>query len=81
MAKLEVIGSGVSYAVLDCGVEIGGPYYSFEQAQTALDRFARKSGIKERRCLTCDGLFESEGAHNRMCDGCRVNTEIYHGAV
>lgn len=81
MAKFEVIGSGVSYAVMGAGVEVGGPYYNFDQAQSALDGFVRKSGIKERRCLTCDELFMSEGAHNRMCDRCRTNSDIYQGAV
>ena len=26
---------------------------------------------KERKCLTCQELFWSEGAHNRMCTDCR----------
>ena len=26
-----------------------------------------------RACLTCGAAFDSAGAHNRMCDGCREN--------
>lgn len=27
-----------------------------------------------RNCLRCDGLFRSQGPHNRMCNGCRRET-------
>lgn len=28
---------------------------------------------KQRTCLTCGAAFLSEGAHNRMCGGCRAS--------
>jgi len=28
--------------------------------------------LKERNCMTCSVKFLSEGAHNRLCDRCRV---------
>lgn len=27
--------------------------------------------IKKRRCLNCDGWFNSEGSHNRICHICK----------
>lgn len=30
-----------------------------------------------RNCLTCGAPFKSEGAHNRMCNGCRAGDTNY----
>lgn len=82
MAKFEVIGCGISYAVAGPdGTKVGGPYYNNDQAENARDEFERIAKMKERRCMTCDVLFMSEGAHNRMCDPCRGNRDIFEGAV
>jgi len=40
-------------------------------AENALERIARKSRVRVRRCMTCAAPFESEGPHNRMCKSCR----------
>lgn len=29
--------------------------------------------LRPARCLRCWGTFQSEGAHNRMCDECRAS--------
>lgn len=82
MAKFEVIGSGVSYMVAGPdGTKVGGPYYNHDQAENAREEFERRAKIKERPCMTCGDLFMSEGAHNRMCDPCRKDTDVFEGAV
>ena len=30
-----------------------------------------KNPTTTRKCMTCGAKFESEGAHNRMCNECR----------
>lgn len=40
--------------------------------------------MQERLCLSCNTPFESQGAHNRMCDPCRSKTSLdtqfgFHG--
>lgn len=32
---------------------------------------ARRKGTTERACMCCGKTFLSEGAHNRLCGGCR----------
>lgn len=39
----------------------------------AFDR--ARAAPRERDCITCQTKFPSEGAHNRMCDGCRSTAE------
>jgi len=36
---------------------------------------APEKKYKRRSCLSCSGKFESEGAHNRICDGCKRSHE------
>lgn len=31
------------------------------------------ASLQQRRCMTCGGMFGSEGSHNRMCEPCREN--------
>jgi len=35
------------------------------------DEITKKSKLKERKCLSCDVKFMSEGPHIRKCDKCR----------
>lgn len=52
-------------------------YGSKTQAETridALENEARREGHKRRPCITCGASFLSEGAHNRMCNGCRSHS-------
>lgn len=83
MSKHEVIGCGFTYTVVIDGKMVGGPYGSFWAAEHACDDFTRQSKMKERPCITCRDLFESEGAHNRMCDPCRkgIKGESFHEGV
>lgn len=32
-----------------------------------------KAETKPRACITCGTVFKSQGAHHRMCGGCRHN--------
>jgi len=34
----------------------------------------RADEAKFRQCLSCNGAFESEGWHNRLCPKCRKQT-------
>ncbi|PKP85842.1 MAG: hypothetical protein CVT80_00455 [Alphaproteobacteria bacterium HGW-Alphaproteobacteria-2] len=40
-------------------------------AENACHRMERESRARVRPCLRCGRKFGSEGAHNRLCDGCR----------
>lgn len=40
-------------------------------SEVEMEVFRRKSLVKPRNCISCGQKFQSEGAHNRMCDGCR----------
>jgi len=31
----------------------------------------RTTRMKQRPCLRCDRMFQSEGPHNRLCQACR----------
>jgi hypothetical protein len=61
------------------GVMLAGPYKSRVAAErrlkTVLAVESKHSKPRQERrripCLTCRGLFLSEGPHNRMCPRCR----------
>lgn len=40
------------------------------------ERAAKASKFKVRACLRCQRDFESEGAHHRMCNGCRLYAPV-----
>ena len=43
----------------------------YQSAQMRASRRApRLSTVKNRSCLRCKNLFQSQGAHNRICSGC-----------
>ncbi|MCL6285585.1 hypothetical protein M3P21_18810 [Ruegeria sp. 2012CJ41-6] len=49
------------------------------EKRDALEHAAR---MKERNCLRCATPFMSEGAHHRMCNGCRQSVRtMFEGAV
>ena len=69
--------SGQGYFVVSpSDVRVSGPYHSKENALTNRDARQRQADAKARRgprpCLCCGAVFESEGAHNRMCGPCRL---------
>jgi len=33
---------------------------------------SRKASARQRMCLSCQRKFISEGAHHRICDGCKT---------
>ncbi len=50
-----------------------------EMKREKLERAARR---KRRPCITCGGVFLSDGPHHRMCKGCRAwASDVYQGAV
>lgn len=74
--RLEIrIGGGGHYRIYDAGRPITGKYSQFALAEARLlnirQQRERDRKSKVRPCLTCGQTFKSEGAHNRMCDGCR----------
>ena len=66
-----VTGRGFAWRVTFRGAPITRDYRYFHKAQEACDTLSRRAGITDRPCITCGGMFESEGVHNRMCDKCR----------
>lgn len=75
--KLSVQKFMYGYAVFDMqGRKVSGSFSGIALAearcfemQRAQERAAR---IRKRPCLRCKAPIESEGAHHRMCKGCRA---------
>lgn len=44
-------------------------------ADKSADPIDRRKVAKQRKCLTCQKNFWSEGAHNRMCGTCKKSEE------
>jgi DNA-binding transcriptional MerR regulator len=43
------------------------------QMKWDMDGFSLEIKPKDKRkCLSCSSVFDSEGPHNRICDGCRA---------
>lgn len=62
-----------TYAVVDAnGKAVSQEYWTEMDADAALDRLMRAAKTLTRPCICCQKPFESEGAHNRMCDRCRL---------
>ena len=59
------------YFVLQDGEVVSAGYSNNNVALTMLATLQYKAGLVERDCITCRKPFMSEGAHHRMCDGCR----------
>ncbi|ANT39877.1 hypothetical protein RGUI_0806 [Rhodovulum sp. P5] len=75
MSKLRIELVGGCYVVFDGGKRVGGQYSThalaaarMENIQRARERAAR---VRKRPCLCCGHVFDSEGAHNRLCPECR----------
>jgi hypothetical protein len=77
---------GHGWYVIDPEGNQVGKYHANRTAALAAKRGAvRKRGFAERHsiraCITCRASFQSEGAHNRMCQGCRTaassDTAVY----
>lgn len=60
-----------SYAVYDGKRRVAGTFSSRHLAEAARERLEREARRRVRPCLCCGAPFESEGAHHRMCKGCR----------
>jgi hypothetical protein len=52
------------------------------QMKWRLDMFSLVVKPKvQRKCLSCQATFYSEGAHNRRCDGCREKSNTSASVV
>lgn len=76
MAGFAVEGSGGTYLVMRDGVTVGGPYANKWWAEDACDALEHTACLRERPCITCGTLIMSGGAHHRMCNTCRHNTDF-----
>lgn len=71
MSLISYVGLNRTYFVTKDGEVVDGPYSERETALRAVEALKRLSKTRTRKCITCSENFVSEGAHNRMCDGCR----------
>ena len=67
---------GPDYEVL--GLAYPSPLFKTRAAAeawmaTAVAKLPATRQPRQRACLTCGAAFLSEGAHNRMCGGCRAS--------
>ena len=58
------------YAVFRDGVQVTGKL-DRSRAEERATKLAYQAKGSMRACITCRRQFQSEGAHNRMCDPCR----------
>lgn len=68
---LQVQGFSRAWAVYDGQERISGYFGNHSLAADCMANKERRANIKIRPCMCCQANFESEGAHNRMCDKCR----------
>ena len=47
---------------------------------TSRQPLCEKPPVTLRKCLSCRSSFESEGIHNRICDGCKSSAAWIAGA-
>lgn len=78
----KVSGDHWGFAVFDAaGIQVSGVRGSHAEAVNQLDGWRRTLSRKDRKCLSCTAIFQSEGAHNRMCDRCRATKSDMRGGV
>lgn len=72
MADLEIRGSGNSFAIVQGGRVVAGPYTNHGNATTAL------RGVEERlkpvflvTCLRCRRTFQTKSRGLRLCQCCK----------
>jgi hypothetical protein len=75
--KWRVVPKGEDvFEVRDAEGEVYGTYLTIHAAEAARGHGQRRDDAKVSRkvrpCMTCRKPFESEGIHNRMCNGCRA---------
>jgi hypothetical protein len=76
---LREVSSGHS-AIFDGDRQVPGSQCPREVAERSLERVQRRRASRVRPCLCCGSPFVSEGAHNRLCGGCRLRSEGLAGA-
>lgn len=92
MSRLEVrpVGHtrcrGGSWAVFEGETRVSGRFEDRWEAECRREAMIRRAQRRARACLRCGGVFESDGAHHRMCAECRRDPgdgadEVYALAV
>lgn len=71
------------WAVFDGdGNRVSGIFNSHVEAECRLQKLQeearQKSATRERPCMCCGKVFESEGIHNRLCNYCRTHDARTH---
>ena len=59
------------HAVDANGKIVSGQRGSIAELELYLEKRRRQSASRRRPCMCCGTHFESEGAHNRLCNRCR----------
>ena len=75
MKHFKVRGSGASWDVVDPAGKIIRTFRHNYDAEQMAQRLTRLDRLKNRPCMCCGHTFSSEGPHNRLCVGCRKQTE------
>lgn len=72
--QLDLVGSGRDWAVLHDGRVVQTyrcPHVAWA-GMAGIERQILAPFRRRRACLCCGTAFESEGAHHRLCDRCRL---------
>jgi hypothetical protein len=74
MSDLRVARHGLGWTVLRGSTRVAGIYSQQGRAEEIMENMERRAALRDRPCFTCGDMFKSEGAHNRMCQGCRTRS-------
>ena len=74
MPDIEVIGSGMGWALVQAGkvLRTYRDHHTAEACALGLERKQRRASAKRRPCLCCATPIASEGPHHRLCGPCRA---------
>lgn len=65
-----------NWEVVDRAGRVVGSVTTKELALNKVDALVRQARLRRRPCLTCGTVFQSEGAHNRLCLSCRGRSAV-----
>lgn len=54
---------------------ISNPPHASQSKHPEYSKPENRTSKERRRCLSCENLFWSQGAHNRLCTDCRRDTD------
>jgi hypothetical protein len=70
--KFDLRGSGRAFSIVKNGQPTRRSFTRHDNAASALTREQSRARLTPRSCLSCATTFQSQGAHNRLCDACRM---------